>query len=292
MSLQDEFPRITRTNEPLAPLTWLKVGGPAEFFATPHDADELTRLVAHCHANDIPMHMLGSGSNLLVHDEGVKGVVIQLDGDAFRTIEIDGTVARAGGAAQLSHVISAAVRAELAGLETLAGIPGTVGGALHGNAGTRSGDIGQFVKTVTVLTAKGERFVRRDDELTFSYRTSSINELVILEAEFQLQPDDPAEITRRMRKLWITKKATQPLTFQTAGCIFKNPRGIAAGSLIEQCGLKGTRIGGAEISDRHANFFVTHDGATAADLFQLIDTAHATVAEQFGVDLELEVEIW
>lgn len=292
MSLQDEFPDITRTAEPLAPHTWLKVGGPAEFFATPRDPDELTRLVQHCHAHEIPIHVLGGGSNLLVHDEGVNGVVIQLDSDAFRNIEIDGTVARAGSAALLSHVISAAVRAELAGLETLAGIPGTVGGALHGNAGTRSGDVGQFVKSVTVLTAKGERFVRRDDELTFSYRTSSINELVILEAEFQLTKDDPAEITRRMRKLWITKKATQPLTFQTAGCIFKNPRGIAAGSLIEQCGLKGTRVGGAEISDRHANFFITHEGATAADLFQLIDQAHAKVAEQFGVDLELEVEIW
>jgi len=292
MSLQDEFPEITRAAEPLAPHTWLKVGGPAELFATPRDADELQRLVKYCHANDVPMHVLGGGSNLLVHDEGVKGVVIQFDSEAFRKIEIDGTVARAGSAALLSHLISASVRAELAGLETLAGIPGTVGGALHGNAGTRSGDIGQFVKSVTVLTAKGDRFVRSGDELTFSYRTSSINELVILEGEFQLQPDDPQEIIRRMRKLWITKKASQPLTFQTAGCIFKNPRGIAAGSLIEQCGLKGTRVGGAEISDRHANFFVTHEGATAADLFALIDKAHAKVAEQFGVDLELEVEIW
>jgi len=292
MSLQDEFPEIIRANEPLAPYTWLKTGGAAEFFATPRNPDELARLVTYCSSHEIPMRVLGGGSNLLVKDEGVNGVVIQLDGEAFKAIQIDGTVARSGAGALLSHLISETVRAELAGLETLAGIPGTVGGALHGNAGTRTGDIGQFVKSVTVLTAKGERFVRRDDELSFSYRSSSINELVILEGEFQLAKDDPAEITRRMRKLWITKKATQPLSFQTAGCIFKNPRGIAAGSLIEQCGLKGTRVGGAEISDRHANFFVTHEGATSADVLTLIDQARRTVADQFGVDLELEIEIW
>ena len=292
MSLQDEFPEITQANEPLGPRTWLKVGGPAEFFVTPRDPDELTRVVQFCNANGVAMHVLGGGSNLLVRDEGVSGAVIQLDSDAFKTIEIEGTAARAGGAAVLSHLIAATVRAELAGLESLAGIPGTVGGALHGNAGTRGGDIGQFVSSVSVLTAQGEQFIREGDELSFSYRTSSINELVVLEAVFALQKDDPARITRRMRKLWITKKATQPLTFQTAGCIFKNPRGIRAGMLIEQCGLKGTRIGGAEISDRHANFFVTHDGATATDVLSLIDEARTKVTEQFGVDLEMEIEIW
>ncbi|MFQ5731494.1 MAG: UDP-N-acetylmuramate dehydrogenase [Planctomycetaceae bacterium] len=292
MSLLDEFPEITRTDEPLAPLTWLKVGGPAEFFVAPRNADELTRLVKHCCAQEIPVHLLGGGSNLLVRDEGVRGAVIHLESDAFKQIDVMGETARAGGAAVLSHLIAATVRAELAGLETLAGIPGTVGGALHGNAGTRSGDIGQFVKSVGVLTTKGERFVRKDDELAFSYRTSSIDELVVLDAEFALQKDEPANIIRRMRKLWITKKATQPLTFQTAGCIFKNPRGIRAGMLIEQCGLKGARVGGAEVSDRHANFFVTHEGAIAGDVLNLIDQTRTKVAEQFGVDLEMEIEIW
>lgn len=292
MSLPDEFREITRNNEPLAPLTWLKVGGPAEFLVTPRNADELTALVKHCHEQEIPIRLLGSGSNLLVRDEGVNGVVVKLDDDSFRVINIEGTTAKAGGGVMLSHLISETVRAELAGLETLAGIPGTVGGALHGNAGTRSGDVGQFVKSVTVLTAKGEQFVRKDDELSFSYRTSSINELVILEAEFELQKDDPAEIARRMRKLWIVKKATQPLSFQTAGCVFKNPRGLSAGSLIEQCGLKGEKVGKVEISDRHANFFVSEDGATAADALALIDKARTAVSEQFGVDLELEIQMW
>eukprot|EP00913_Durusdinium_trenchii_P005651 g5269.t1 len=200
------------------------------------------------------------------------------------TTSVDGTTVRAGGAAPLSQLISVSVKAELAGLETLAGIPGTVGGALHGNAGTKSGDVSQFVQSVKVLTGKGEQFTRSEDELTFGYRTSSINELVVLQAEFELQKDDPAEITRRMRKLWILKKATQPLSFQSAGCIFKNPRGMSAGAVIEQCGLKGTRIGGAEISDRHANFIITHDGVTSDDVLKLIDTARAKVEEQFGVD--------
>jgi UDP-N-acetylmuramate dehydrogenase len=174
----------------------------------------------------------------------------------------------------------------------LAGIPGTVGGALHGNAGGKSGDIGQFVQHVKVVTAKGDEFTRREDELSFAYRYSSINELAILEGVFQLQEDSPEEITRRMRKLWIMKKATQPLSFQSAGCIFKNPRGLSAGDLIEQAGLKGRRIGNAEISDRHANFIVTQEGATSDDVERLIDQARTKVAEQFGVDLELEVEIW
>lgn len=292
MSLPDEFREITRANEPLAEHTWLKIGGPAEYFVTPRDVDELIAVVKHCLANDIPTRLLGGGSNLLVRDEGVKGVVIRLDGEPFKQIEIEGNIARAGGGALLSHLISETVRAELAGLETLAGIPGTVGGALHGNAGTRSGDIGQFVKSVTVLTAKGERFVRDDEELSFSYRSSSVNELVILEGEFELQKDDPAEIARRMRKLWIMKKATQPLSFQTAGCIFKNPRGLSAGSLIEQCGLKGEKVGGVEVSDRHANFFVSGEGATAADALELIDKVRTAVSEQFGVDLELEIQMW
>lgn len=292
MSLLEEFPEIIKPNEPLAPYTWLKVGGPAEFFAVPRDEDELTRLVRHCHEAGISLRLLGGGSNLLVKSEGVEGVVIQLPTEAFGQIEVDGTTVRAGGAALLSQLISVSVKSELAGLETLAGIPGTVGGAIHGNAGTRSGDISQFVQRVDVLTGKGKKFTRSEDELTFAYRQSSVNELVILEAEFELQKDDPAEITRRMRKLWIMKKATQPLSFQSAGCIFKNPRGMSAGAVIEQCGLKGTRIGGAEISDRHANFIVTHDGVTAEDVLALIDTARAKAEEQIGVDLELEIEIW
>lgn len=292
MSSLDDFKDVTRRDEPLAPYTWMKVGGNAEYFISPRNPDELARLIKSCHKNQIPVRLLGGGSNLLVRDEGVKGVVLQIEGDAFSTIEVSGTTIRAGAGAKLSQLISHSVKAGLAGLETLAGIPGTVGGALHGNAGGRAGDIGQFVKSATVVTTKGETITRSEDELTFAYRSSSIDDLVILEAVFHLQPDEPDEITQRMRKLWIMKKATQPLSFQSAGCIFKNPRGMSAGALIDRAGLKGTKVGGAEISDRHANFIVTSEGATSQDVLKLIDMARSKVAEQFGVDLELEIEIW
>jgi len=292
MSLLEEFGDITRQDEPLAPYTWMKLGGPAEFFIQPRNPDELRQVVLYCHQNGVPARVLGGGSNLLIGDDGVRGAVLRIAGDEFTRIVIEGTQVRSGGGALLSQLISCSVKEGLAGLETLAGIPGTVGGGLHGNAGGRSGDIGQFSHCVTVLTARGELIVRKKDELSFGYRQSSVDELVILEAVFQLHHDDPEEIVRRMRTLWIMKKATQPLSFQSAGCIFKNPRGMSAGALIEQSGLKGTRIGGAEISDRHANFIVTQPSATTADVLQLIDLARSKVAGQFGVDLELEINIW
>ena len=292
MSLLERFGEITKADQPLAPLTWMKVGGLAQFLVQPRDADELQAVISYCAEHEINAHVLGGGSNLLVREEGVSGAVIQLTEPAFSKVEVDGTTVRAAAGALLSNVISESVRAGLAGLDVLVGIPGTIGGALRGNAGGRSGDIGQCVSSVTVLTARGERFVRSEDELSFAYRSSSINELAILEAEFALQSDDPDEITRRMRKIWIMKKATQPLASQSAGCIFRNPRGLSAGALIEQAGLMGTRVGGAEISDRHANFIVTHPEATSDDVLRLIDLTQSKVAEQFGVDLELEIEIW
>jgi UDP-N-acetylmuramate dehydrogenase len=292
ISSVDQFRDITRRDMPLAPYTWLKVGGPAQFLMEPRNPDELAAVIRWCFENELPVRVLGGGSNILVRDEGVSGVVLRILGEAFTRVEVDGHILRAGAGALLSHVISQAVNAGLAGLETLIGIPGTVGGALHGNAGTRHGDIGQAVRSVTVLTGKGDKFVRTEDELTFSYRQSSVNELAILEAEFELTPEDADEIAHRMRKLWIMKKAAQPLSFQSAGCIFKNPRGLSAGALIEQAGLKGTRIGQCEVSDRHANFLVTHGGAGSGDVLRLIDVVRTKVTEAHGVELELEIQVW
>jgi len=292
MSLLERFREITQTDLPLASLTWFRVGGLAQYVVTPRSFDELQDVVRFCHEQQIPVHILGGGSNVLIRDEGVGGVILRLTHDAFSQVTIDGTTVRAGAGVVLSHLISETVKAGLAGLETLVGIPGTVGGALRGNAGGRSGDIGQWVSAVMVLTSAGEKFTRREDELSFAYRQSSVNELVILEGEFQLHADSPDEISHRMRKLWIMKKASQPLASQSAGCVFKNPRGLSAGALIEQAGLKGTRSGGAEVSDRHANFIVTHPGATAADVLRLIDLIKSRVSEQFGVDLEPEIQVW
>lgn len=292
MTSLDQFADILKRDEPLAPYTWLKVGGPAQFLLEPRDADELTRVVRACNEEGIPVRVLGGGSNVVVRDEGVSGAVLRLTNPSFAQVQINGNRVVAGGGALLSHVISETVRAGLAGFENLAGIPGTIGGALHGNAGGRHGEIAQFVRRVTVLTASGETLVHTDDELQFDYRQSNLDELLVLEAEFELQPDDPDQISQRLKKFWIAKKASQPLSSQTAGCVFKNPRGQRAGQLIEQAGLKGTRIGGAEINDRHANFIVTHEGASSSDVQRLMDLVRSKVSEQFGVALEAEVKIW
>jgi UDP-N-acetylmuramate dehydrogenase len=292
MSFPDEFHDITRRDVPLAPYTWLKVGGPAQFLVEPRSVDELAQVVRAAHQEGIPFRVLGGGSNVLVADAGVSGITLRLSNEAFAKVVVEPPIVRAGAGALLSHVMSESVAAGLAGLENLVGIPGTVGGALRGNAGTRHGEVGQFVRSVTVLTAAGDLCVRTEDELTFAYRSSSINEPAIVEVEFELTTDDADEIARRMRKQWIMKKATQPLSFQSAGCIFKNPRGLSAGALIEQAGLKGTRVGQAEVSDRHANFIITHEGATAAEVRTLIELIRTKVAEIHGVDLEQEIQMW
>ncbi|MBS0205764.1 MAG: UDP-N-acetylmuramate dehydrogenase [Planctomycetes bacterium] len=292
MSSLEEFAEIVKRDEPLAPYTWLKLGGPAQYFIEPRNVDELIHVVQVCCEHQIPVRILGGGSNLVVRDEGVSGAVLRLSHPSFAEVRIEGHRVTAGGGALLSHVISETVREGLSGLENLAGIPGTIGGALHGNAGGRFGEISQYVRSVTVLTVSGEKLVRSEDELSFEYRQSNLDELLILEAEFELQSDVPEEILQRLRKIWITKKSSQPLSSQTAGCIFKNPRGQRAGQLIEQAGLKGTRIGGAEINDRHANFIVTHEGASSSDVVRLMDLVRSKVADQFGVHLEPEVKIW
>jgi UDP-N-acetylmuramate dehydrogenase len=286
------FEEIVKTGEPLAPHTWFGLGGPAQFFAEPQSVEQLQALVVRAKDSGLPMRLLGGGSNLLVRPEGVAGLVIHLSAPVFSRIEVKGQEVIAGAGAKLGHVISTSIREGLGGLETLVGIPGTIGGALHGNAGSRGGDIGQWTCQATVLTAAGRIVERSREDLVFAYRHSSLDELAILEARFQLEQDDPVELTKRMQKQWIQKKAAQPLGHQSAGCIFKNPRGMSAGMLIDQAGLKGARIGGAEVSNRHANFIVAEQGCTTQDVLQLIEKIKTQVTARLGVDLELEIEIW
>jgi UDP-N-acetylmuramate dehydrogenase len=286
------FEHIVRQAEPLAPHTWFQLGGPAEFFAEPRTLDELQGLVRRCAEEELPIRVLGGGSNVLVRDEGVPGMVVRLAEGAFAEIQVAAGRVTAGGAAKLGHVISSAVREGLAGLEALVAIPGTIGGALHGNAGSRGGDIGQWTRRATVMTRSGEVIERQRDELVFAYRESSLDELAILSAEFELEAEDPEQLTKRMQQQWIVKKASQPLGHQSAGCIFKNPRGMSAGMLIDQAGLKGTRIGGAEVNDRHANFIVAEPGAASHDVLRLIELVRSRVADRIGIDLELEIQVW
>jgi UDP-N-acetylmuramate dehydrogenase len=281
-----------REQVPLASRTWFKLGGPAEYFAEPSSADELKAVVERCRDQGLPVRLLGGGSKVLVRDEGVAGMVISLTHPSFARIAAKGDRVTAGGGAMLANAITVTVGAGLAGLEPLVGIPGTVGGALHGNAGSHGGDIGQWACSATVMTRTGEIIQRTRADLVFAYRESSLDELAILSAEFELEKEDPLVITKRMQKQWIIKKANLPMAHENTGCIFKNPRGMSAGMLVDQCGLKGEHVGGVEVSQRHANFFVATPGATAKDVLQLMDVVRNRVAERMGVELETEIEIW
>jgi UDP-N-acetylmuramate dehydrogenase len=276
----------------LSDRTWFKLGGAAQFFAEPTSLDELQAVIQRSHDEGLPVRLLGGGSNVLVRDEGVAGMVISLTGPSLSKISIDGHTVTVGGAAQLASVITKTVGAGLAGLEPLVGIPGTVGGALHGNAGTQAGDVGQWTSRATVMTRAGELITRERNDLVFAYRQSSLDELAIVEAQFELEPENPDEITKRMQKQWIFKKANLPMAHENTGCIFRNPRGMSAGMLIDQAGLKGETVGGAEVSQRHANFIVAHPKATTGDVLKLIDLVRSRVAERMGVELETEIEIW
>jgi len=292
MGLLTGLENIVRCGEPLAMHAWFQLGGPAEYFAEPENIDQLVELIRRCHEEDVEMRILGQGSNILVRDEGVPGMVIHLSAPAFCDIRIEGRSIVAGAGALLGRTVTTTVNRGLAGLESLIGIPGTVGGALHGNAGTRSGNIGQWTINATVITTSGEICQRVGDELVFGYRQSNLDDLVILEAGCELEEDDPKALARRMQKQWIVKKASQPMGHQCAGCVFKNPRGVSAGELIDRAGLKGTRIGGAVVSDRHANFIVSEPECTSQDVLRLIDLIRSQVRDRMGVDMELELEIW
>lgn len=287
-----DFQDIVTCDEPLGHRTYFGMGGPAEYLVRPRTVDELRSVVRRCLDEQLPLRTLGGGCNLLIRDEGVRGVVLRLEHGDFTDISIKGTRVSSGAGCLLTSVINESVRKELTGLETLIGIPGTIGGALHMNAGGRAGDIGQFVQQATVMNAMGEIYERHADELNFTYRSSSLDEPVILQAQFDLESDNPAEILKRLRKLWILKKSEQPLSSQSAGCIFKNPRGLSAGMLIDQAGLKGTRVGGAQVSERHANFITADPNCTSQEIIQLIELVQTKVETRFGIELELEIEIW
>jgi UDP-N-acetylmuramate dehydrogenase len=281
-----------RENVPLADRTWFKLGGPAQFFAEPATIDELLVVVQRSRDERLHVRLLGGGSNVLVRDEGVAGMVISLSGPGFSSITVSGNKVTVGGGAQLANVITAAVGAGLAGLEPLVGIPGTIGGALHGNAGTQAGDIGQWTSRATVMTRGAELVTRERNDLVFAYRQSSLDELVIVDAQFELEEEHPDDLTKRMQKQWIFKKANLPMAHENTGCIFRNPRGMSAGMLIDQAGLKGETVGGAEVSQRHANFIIAHPKATTRDVLKLIDLVRSRVAERMCVELETELEIW
>ena len=292
MSLADQFPQITKRDEPLAPHTHLKIGGPAEFLLQPRSIEELQAVLAACQSQNVPVRMLGGGFNLLVRDDPVSGAVVRLTAPAFTTIEGEGKRIVAGGGGQLFDLIAFSVRRGLAGLETLVGIRGTIGGSVRCNVGDRSGEIGQSVQRVTVLTDANTIQTRNRDELNFTEHQSDIDEPVILSVEFELEKDVAPSILKRMLKAWVLRKAAEPFSFQHAARLFRNPPGQMAATLIDRAGMGKSRIGSAELSDRNANYVVAHAGTTAADILHLVDHIRDRVKERTGVALDRELHIW
>jgi UDP-N-acetylmuramate dehydrogenase len=252
----------------------------------------LQQVVRLCAEHELPMHVLGLGSNLLVSDDGVKGVVLKLDSEAFTQAAFEGTTLKAGAGANLNKLVLDSVRKGLCGLEALTGIPGSIGGAVRMNAGGNFGDIGAGTQSVTVMDAQGNVFEKSKPELVFDYRWVNITAPIILDATIELTQSDPDQMLKMVKEVWIYKKNTQPLNTRNAGCIFKNSRGMSAGALIDRAGLKGLQVGGAFVSEKHANFITTESGCKSADVQQLIAQIRKKVKEKFDIELELEIEIW
>ncbi len=292
MGFADAFAEIVRPQEPLAPYTYLRIGGPAEYLVEPRTHAELGAVLHYCQAEHLPVRVLGNGCNLVVRDEGVPGVVVRLNAEVFTEITVSDRRVRAGGGALLSALVTQAAKHHLAGLETLVGILGTVGGAIRCNAGDRTSDIGQFVRAVEVLDETGSLQRRDRSEMHFSEHQSELDDPVILTVELELDTDSADAIVKRMRKAWIQRKGSQPFTFQHAVRAFKNPKGYTAANLIEQAGVGHARVGGAMISERNANYIVTQPGTFARDVLRLIDLVQTRVQEHSGICMEREVLVW
>ena len=292
MSLFADLADICHEHVPLAGRTWFGLGGPARWFLQPEDDTQLAEIVHRCHDADVGFRVLGGGSNLLVGDEGVDGAVIQLTEGVFGETRYDAGVVRAGAGVDLGDLIRATIRQELTGLEIVAAIPGTVGGAIRGNAGGRFGEISHRLVSVRIMDRHGDTHDLAREAVEFGYRWSSLRDVLILQGTFELDSAPSRETLRRYQEIWAYKKSVQPFMRGSAGCIFKNPPDRQAGKLIDEAGLKGQSVGGAVVSDRHANFIIANPGATAADVLALAEMIQEQVHAKFGVGLEFEIEIW
>jgi len=308
MNFLSDMKEIVSKNEPLATHTTFGIGGPARWFVRPGSIDDLKEVIKRTRRDNISFNMLGQGANLLVNDDGVDGVVIRLDAPDFRKVHwgtngdagADSPLGKKGrkvvvvanAGADMNRLAREAVRRGLSGLECMAGIPGTVGGIIRMNAGGPLGQIADVVRDITVIDEFGELRTLSNDEIGFRYRGIGLNGEVICRATLELEPGDPRKIRERFLAVLAHKRKTQPLSEDSAGCVFKNPPGHSAGELIERAGFKGRGVGGAYVSRRHANFIVAKEGATARDVLALVGRTRRAVLEQFGVGLDLEIELW
>ncbi len=284
-----------KQHEPLARYTTFRIGGPAELFVEAHSIDELTRFIELARQCATSCFILGNGSNVLVLDGGVRGLVVANRCDHYQLdiLTAEHAVLKAESGATLPGLANRLARQGWAGLEWAIGIPGTVGGAVVGNAGAHGASISDTLLRVTVLDETGKQRELPKSEMEFAYRSTRLKQgrgTVVLTAEFEMQHAEPAELIARMNAFTEHRRRTQP-TDPSVGSMFKNPPGDYAGRLIEQAGLKGTHVGSVEVSPVHANFFVNHGGASASDVLQLAETVRERVRSAFGVALELEIEI-
>ena len=280
-----------RFKEPLSFHTSLRIGGPADFFIVPQDVEDIRLALAFADKEGLPVEVIGGGNNLLVRDRGIRGVVLRLEGCLGRA-EFNGEEAVAGAGVSLSALIREAAALNLGGVECLVGIPATIGGAVAMNAGTPDGWIGDFVSAVYFLHPDGTLGEFKPGPGTFGYRVFAAPPgAVLIGARLRLHRRPQAEIQKDIKQRLKQKKATQPLALASAGCVWKNPPGDAAGRLVEKVGLKGKRLNGAEISAKHANFIVNRGGAMAADILALMDMTRERVQHQFGITLEPEIRI-
>lgn len=271
--------------------TYTKLGGKADFFVTPTNYEEVQNVVKFCLTEKVPFTLIGNGSNLIVRDGGIRGIVLSLKN--FNKITVSGTRITAQSGAAIIDTSRKALDAKLTGLEFACGIPGTVGGAIYMNAGAYGGEIKDCLESVLVIDKNGEMITRKAQDLDLSYRYSNIQENgdIVLEATFQLQHGNYDEIKAVMDDLTYRRESKQPLEYPSCGSVFKRPPGYFAGKLIQDSNLQGTRIGGAEVSKKHAGFIVNVHNATASDYISLIRHVQKTVKEKFGVSLEREVRI-
>lgn len=288
------FGELAKKEEPLAPHLAYRVGGPAELLLFPRNEADVVWIASRARTHKVPLTIVGSGTNLLVVDEGIRGIVVSLL-HAFKEVEVvsqnaSATLIRAGGGYGKPELLEWALKRNLTGLEFSAGVPGTIGGGIYMNAGTKYGSYGDILRELRLFDFRtGPRTLKRE-EVHFGYRQqTAVGETLVLSALFELKPGDGAAARTEVERIIAERAAKQPLDFPSCGSTFKNPEGHSAGRLIEKSGLKGLRVGGAEISLKHANFILNKEGAKASDILALIEVIRRTVKEKFSVDLETEV---
>ena len=278
-------------DEPMSRHTTFRVGGPADFFVTPKAREEVRDVICICKEAGMPYYILGNGSNLLVSDAGYRGVIVQIYKE-MNEVKVEGDLVKAQAGALLSGIAAKALGAELSGFEFASGIPGTIGGACVMNAGAYGGEMKDVLESVTVLTGEGKIIELGRNELELGYRTSVIAKkgYIVLGAALKLERGDGEKIKTYMDELKEKRVTKQPLEYPSAGSTFKRPEGYFAGKLIEDAGLRGFQVGGAQVSEKHCGFVINRDHATAADIMELMRQVQIRVKENSGVDLEPEVK--